>query len=232
MMKKKLRSKDSAKKGTERVKSWIYTVINPLIEALKVERTFLKEKNWTWHYHTKRLEFVLPLEQYIDSAYLPVFEDFLKTNLSLERRRKKHEDLRATLSENCQIAFGALINSQAFQEKVKTSLALYLKEDPAQHPRGAVPEEDFHKLIAQYVLNQIQELPSHYTTSRFWSRFRDEFLPFRTGTEFERLDMSGKLFENDDDRFLTALSNCRSSLVEEYGIPAAPVSYAAAGSEE
>ncbi len=232
-MKKKLQSKYAPKKGVDRAKSWIYAVINPLIDALKVDKAFLKEKNWTWRYETKRIEFILPLEQYVDSAYHPIFEDFLEANSQMERKRKKREDLRAALSENCRIAFDFLIDLQAFQDKVQSSLSAYLSEEPTrEHPRGAVPEGDFHKLIAQYVLSQIQELPDHYTTSRFWSRFRNEFLQFRTGEVFERLDASGKELEREDDRLLTALKNLRSSLVEEYDIPAAPISYMATGQEK
>jgi len=61
------RDNKKSKKGTRRIEAWIYTVITPLIEALKIEKSFLKDKNWTWRYYTKNLEFILPLEGYVDS---------------------------------------------------------------------------------------------------------------------------------------------------------------------
>jgi hypothetical protein len=225
-MKTKLKNKNAFKKGARRIEAWVYTVINPLIEALKVEKSFLNDKNWTWRYQIKSLEFILPLEKYVDSASLPNFEDFLKANPQIERKRKKHDDLRAALSEKCQIASNHLIALEPFQEKAKLSLSTYKQESPTEeYPGGAIPEKDFDKLVAQYIINSIKELPGHYTTSKFWSRFGKELLQFRTGDVFEKLDRSGEQLEKEDERFLVTLENVRSNLCEEYDIPAAPIFY-------
>jgi len=224
-MKGKLQVKDAPRKGTRRVEAWVYTVINPLIEALRVEKSFLRDKNWTWRYETKDLEFILSLERYINSSSLPNFEDFVKAKPQLARKTKNHDDLRVTLSENCQMAFDYLVAEKAFQGKVKSALTTYEKGNPAEgYPGGAVPREHFRKLIAQYIVNWIKELPSHYSSSKFWSRFGNEFFQFRTGEAFEKLDTSGEQFENEDEIFLKALENLRSNLVEKYDIPAAPIS--------
>ena len=223
-MKRKVQNKNAVKKGARRVEAWIYVVINPLIEALRIERSFLKDKNWTWRYQTRSLEFILPLEKYVDSASLPNFEDFLKANPEIERKRKKHEKLRLALSENCQIAFDYLVSLEPFQEKVKSSLSAYEQESQGEeYPGGAIPEKDFDKLVAQYIVNSIKELPSHYTTSKFWSRFVGEFIQFRTGEVFEKLDTSGDKLEKDDESFLAALEGLRSNLCEKFDIPAAPI---------
>jgi hypothetical protein len=223
-MKRKLPNKNAFKKGTRRVEAWIYTVINPLIEALKVEKSFLKEKNWTWRYQTRSLEFILPLEKYVDLASLPNFSDFLKANPQIERKRKKHEDLFVVLSENCQIAFNHLVALETFQDKVKSALTAYERENPGEgFLGGAVPGKDFDKLFAQYIVNWIKELPGHYTTAKFWSKFGGEFLQFRTHDVFDKLDASGELLEKEDERLSKTLEDLRSDLVETYDIPAAPV---------
>lgn len=216
-----MKKKTEPIKGSRRVEAWIYTVINPFIEALKIEKSFLNEKNWTWRYETKSLEFILPLENYIDSASLPNFEQFLKAYPNVERSRKKHEDLRAALSENCEVAFNNLIAVKAFHEKVRSSRSAY-----GEYPGGAVPEGDFDKLIAQYVVNRIKELPSHYTTSKFWARFGREFFEFRSGKEFEKLDISGEELAKHDERLLAKLDDLRATLSEEYDVPPAPTSTA------
>lgn len=162
-MMRKPKDKNALRKGPRRVEAWVYTVINPLIEALKVEKSFLKDKNWTWRYQTKNLEFILPVEKYVDSASLPNFEDFLKANPQIGRKMKKHDNLRTALSENCEIAFNHLVALESFQNKIKSSLSTYEKENPAwEYPGGAVPKKDFDKLIAQYIVNWIKELPHHY----------------------------------------------------------------------
>jgi len=93
------------------------------------------------------------------------------------------------------MAFDYLVAEKAFQGKVKSALTTYEKENPSEgYPGGAVPREHFSKLIAQYVVNWIKELPSHHSASKFWSRFGDEILRFRYGEVFQRLDTSGEQF--------------------------------------
>ena len=212
-----MKKRTELRQGSRRVEAWVYTVINPLIEALKIEKSFLQEKNWTWGYETKDLDFILPLERYIDSASLPNLEDFLKAYPSIGQEWKKHEDIRRALSENCLIAFNHLIVLKAFKEKVESSCSIF-----GEYPGGAVPEKDFDKLIAKYVVNQIKDLPGHYTTSTFWARFGHEFFEFRTGKELEKLDLSGKQLEEHDDHLLTKLKDLRSTLCEEHDVPPAP----------
>lgn len=226
MQKKKVQVKKRLKKGSRRIEAWIYAVINPLIEALKTEKSFLKEHNWTWRYHIKDLEFIKPLEGYMDSIALPALEDFLLANPRIERERKKHDDLRTALLKNCQIAFENLLTLNAFQQRVTSSLSDYRQKEPQKgYPGGAVPEEDFNKLIAQYVINNIKTLPEHYSSSNFWHKFANEFLAFRKGKIIEQLDASGKQLEEEDERFLRFLKNMRSILCEKYDLPPISSSY-------
>ncbi len=226
--KKSPRRKTAPQKGRERVKSWIYAVMNPLIDAIRVERGFLKEKNWTWEYHSRSLVSIHPLERYVESAHLPIFQDFFKEHSKehreMERKRKKHETLRAELSEHCRVAFDTLTDSRDFQDKVLSALAQYLRDfpEPQQHPRGAVPETDFHRLIGQYVVNNVQQLPDYYTSSRFWARYGSEFSAFRSRDIFDRVDESGKKLDAEDARLITAIETLRSRYCKEYDIPAAP----------
>lgn len=60
-----------SKKGTRRIEAWIYTVINPLIEALRIEKSFLRDKNWTWRYFTKNWNLYFHLK---DTWIQPIFQ--------------------------------------------------------------------------------------------------------------------------------------------------------------
>ncbi len=222
--KKSPRQKPAPKKRSERVKSWIYAVMNPLLDAIRVERGFLKEKNWTWQYNSKSLISILPLERYVESAHVPIFQDFFKEHREMERKRQKHETLRVELLEHCRVASDALTDSRDFQDKVSSALAQFMGEfpEPQYHPRGAVPEADFHRLIAQYVVNDVQQLPDYYSSSRFWARLGSEFAAFRRGDIFDRVDESGKKLDAEDARLITALETLRSRYIKEYDIPAAP----------
>lgn len=222
-MRKKAQAQKSLQKTTRRFEAWIYSVINPLIDALKVENSFLKDGNWTWRFQTKDLEFILPLERYVDSVSLPNFADFFKANRKVDLKREKHDELRASLAENCRIAFEYLVNWNEFKNKIRSNLSLY--KQTWGYPGGAVPEKDFDMLVAQYVVNKIVKLPEHYATSKFWESLGNEFLEFRTGEKFEKLDESGKQLEKENERLLITLENFRTDLCEKYDIPAAPVIY-------
>jgi hypothetical protein len=223
-MSKRPVTKAAPKKRTRRVEAWIYTVINPLIEALKVEKSFLDSQNWTWRYRTNSLEFIGPLESYVDSISLPNFEDFFIGNSRLEQMRKEHEELRETLSQCCHKAFTHLDKLDAFRNRVAASLSSY-RESAAENPAGAIPDSDFYKLIAQYVINNIRELPGHYTTSGFWAERGKEFLEFRTVDVFRKLDAAGKHLSERDEKLLQTLKNLRAKLSQEFDVPPAPVSY-------
>jgi hypothetical protein len=226
IIKKSSRRKTTPQKGRERVKSWIYAVMNPLIDAIRVERGFLKERNWTWEYRSKSLVSIHSLERYVESAHLPIFQDFFKEHPTMERKRKKHDTLRAELSEHCGVALTTLTDSPVFREKVSSALAKYLAGVPGaqQHPGGAISEADFPGLIAQYVLNHVQQLPTHYTSSRFWAQFGSELSALRVGDIFDRVDESGKKLEAEDARLVAAFDTRRSRYCKEYDIPAAPYS--------
>ncbi len=161
---------------------------------------------------------IRPLENYIDTPALPIFEEFFDEYPKLNRQREKHDELWAALLENCRVAFDSLLESSDFQEKVRMTLSEF-----PEYPGGAVPREDFVKLIAQYVVNNIRQLPSHYTTAHFWSRFGQEFLALRTPEAFNRLDASGHQFLEFDGKLVTTFKNFGSELRKEYDIPAAPV---------
>jgi hypothetical protein len=216
-MKKKPQTRSTSPKGTRRIEAWIYTVINPLIESLKIERTFLSEKNWTWRYIQRNLVSIEPLERYINSVHQPNFDDFFTSNPKVERMREQHDEQRAALLEHCLNAFDHLTARQDFQQKVTEKLVQY-----GDYPGGATPREDFSKLIAEYIINKTKDLPSHYTTAGFWSQFGQELLGFRTGRVFEELDVTGEELSKVDESLLTALKNLRTNLCKKYDIPPAP----------
>lgn len=67
------------KTGRERRKAWIYSVINPILEALKIESGFLARRNWTFRQHSRDLEFIRPVEAYVDYQSRPNWEDFVSS---------------------------------------------------------------------------------------------------------------------------------------------------------
>jgi len=83
---------------------------------------------------------------------------------------------------------------------------------------GPQPDHD----VAQFIVNNIRELPGHYAYHRFWSRFSDELMQFRKGSRFEEADRAGAELKRSNDSLAAELIKVRSGLAEEYDIPWAP----------
>src|SRR5438445_12433546 len=88
------------RKGSERVKAWVYSVLNPLMEALRAENTLLAKKNITWRYQTTGMEFILPTRDLIQLSARPNYDDLLRGYPSL-KPEMEHRD------EKVQVLFQA-----------------------------------------------------------------------------------------------------------------------------
>ncbi|MBI5197283.1 MAG: hypothetical protein HZA19_01610 [Nitrospirae bacterium] len=224
MMKKSARQQSPPQKGSDRVSAWIHTVINPLIEALRIEKKFLDDRNWTWRYLIGELEFIRPLKFYLDQPMWHNFDDFLRANPKFQKQIDGHDQLLDKLTKECQKASGDLVTSKSFQGKVGKLRSNY-QQGGEDYPGGKVPEKDFTKLVAQYLVNNIKELPEYYTISKFWSRFGEELLHFRTGQTFQVLNKAGEQLEKYDVVLIKKLKDLQFEFCQKYDIPAAPLPY-------
>lgn len=205
------------KPGRERVKAWVYTVINPMLRGLSLEAGFLAKDNWTFRAYSRDLEFIRPVRDFVDYQSQPNLDDFAASNPaindSLSRRDQRREHLRVA----CEIALDhVVIHSKEFEEEVTKCLKTWQSEDGGnlgQNPSSAV---------AELIVNNVKELPGHYGYHRFWSKFRDGFMRFREGPEFDSVDRAGFELKKTSDALAAELNELRSKLAEEYDIPWAP----------
>ena len=195
---KSVRNKSEHGIGKERVKAWIYAVINPLLDGLRTELHFLKDRNWTFSADRQDLQFIRPLETYVEGFTFPNFEDFMESNPKVKAAVARHDELKDVLLARCEAAFNHLINSPAFQERfascyrqVSLGSSKYLTE---------ADKERLHKAVALYIVNNRRELPVHHTDSDLWSNFGGEFLALRSGKVFQNLYRSGLELEKHNEQ--------------------------------
>src|SRR5712692_75435 len=206
------------RKGSERVKAWIYSVLNPLMEALWAENTLLSKENITWRYRTSEPEFILPTRDLIPPSARPNYDDLLRGHPGLKPEMEgRDEKVRALL----RVAYACWKDlTQYFQNVVERPLKRWTEEGNP-YPGGAVPEEEFWLLITEHLMNNAEELPYHYSSRAFWSRFRREFLAYRAGPLFSQLEKSLYELKKSNETLIETLNQTRSRLCEEYDIPAA-----------
>lgn len=215
-------SRPATRKRSERVKAWMYSVLNPLMEALRAETLSLSKKNITWRYSTDGMEFIVATRELIQPSLRPNYDDLLRgyavVKPQMEDRDKKFETLRGQAS-NC---WKQLTEYTDFRHVVGNQLKQW-RDEGNSYPGGAIPEEEFWLLIAEHILNNAAELPFYYTNRPFWSRFGQSLLALRVGQPFSQLEKSTVELKKSDETLIKFLDQSRSNLCEQYDIPAAPV---------
>jgi len=213
------------RKHSPRVEAWIYTVINPIIDSLRIERNFLEKHNWTCRYYSKKVEYINPIKAYLDYTSLPNYDDFLLANPQLKEPLERHDELLKELDSKCVRAFEYLMENEEFQNRVLDLLKKYTQNySDRDYPGGAVSQQDFSKLIAQHIINTVKELPEYHTSSFFWSLYGNSLVSeFRIHEVFTQLDRAGEELYLHDQILLKTLEGLRFELCEKYDIPAAPV---------
>jgi hypothetical protein len=211
------------RKGTERAKAWIYSVLNPLMEDLRAENTLLAKKNVTWRYQTAEMEFIRQTRDLISPSARPNYDDLLRGRPDLQPIMRDRDTKVETLNQAALACWKYLTEGAWFQSHVQQNLQMWTEEGHP-YPGGPIPKEEFWQLVAEYVLNDTQTLPYHYSSQQFWSRFRAIFIIFRATPPFSELEQAISALKKANEALIGTLDQTRSHLCEEYDIPAAPIS--------
>jgi hypothetical protein len=215
------------KSGRERRKAWIYSVINPLLEGLRIEAMFLARENWTFRRYNRELEFIRPVPILVGHASLPNLEDLANCKPDTKEVIGRREAQREKLRDACRAAFDTLAANPDFQNEVSDTLQVMESERPGETTRLVHPAVNFYEVMAELVVNK-GGVPDHAGVYPFWSRFKDEFMRFRTGAEFDNADHAGHELEKCNNSLSNELIQLRGALAEEYDIPWAPYDEASA----
>lgn len=209
------------RRGRERRKAWIYSVINPILEGLSIEAAFLAKGNWTFRRYNRDLEFIRPVPMLVGYKDRPNLEDFTGSNPRAKKEIKRRDAKREKLGDACRVAFDSLAGNPDFERKVTECFQAVEAETPGATNRFVHSAVMAHEVVAEAVVNN-GGVPDHAGFYPFWSRFRDEFLRFRVGIKFENADQAGSDLRKNNDALFSELSQLRTALAEEYDIPWAP----------
>lgn len=214
-------SKTSPKKHSPRVASWVYEVINPLIEIIPIELSFLQRSNVTFRFFNNTLEFIRTIENHLSPSARHIYRDFMKANADATKRLSNHDKLADTLKFAARSAFTALSSNPEFVSKVNHTVAEY-RSVQKEYPGGGYPEEKFLHLVAAHVVNRIESLPEHSTDFLFWAQYGKEFLKFRKGCEFDKVDKACYTLLEFNKTLIDWLQEKSYKLCTQYDISAAP----------
>ena len=218
-------------KHSQRVAAWIYTVLNPLIEAMRTETHLLEKGNLSWRCHMRRFEHIRPIGEYIDAHYLPNFEDFLADNKQFADRFKSHDDVLARAEATANRFYDILIISTIFNAQVNQSFEQYNAKVDTSHPYSPSLDsmkDDLGKYVAENLVNNVDSLPTHYTIHKFWEMFgkklreaMSDFDPYKERQSFDDLKQSIEKMRETAISLQQELESYRLRLCREFDLPAA-----------
>jgi hypothetical protein len=223
-----MRPPTQSKKQSRRVAAWIYAVINPIISSLQREQTLLETGSLTWRPHTGQSELIRAIQEYVDSNQWPNFEDFLSEypKSPIVSAFGRHDSTLTELNSVAKKLFDWMLADREFQESVDRAFIEYEEIRAQLEPQGPIlihSRAEIPKESAQYVINNVQTLPSHYTFSAFWNSTGRKLLAFRDRREFQPLHRCKDNLGEISARLKQILEVRRLNLSREFDVPAAPV---------
>lgn len=232
-MSNRVRTKKKA--GRNIVRAWFDTVINPLLAGLKIEREYLEKKNWTWRFQTGRLESVRPIQNLTGYMSADNLEQFTEFYPGIKVLMDEHDNKVDELSTACENLHRVLADSPLLLDLYRklTSPDSLAKLGPRYpYPRnevtiqdlfGSMPERMHLEFLAEYILNNTDELPGYYTPSRFWNTYRDEFMSLLNKPvirdHYKKVVEAGESLLKTTNDLIDSLKKTRSELSLEYDMP-------------
>jgi hypothetical protein len=206
--------------SSSRVASWIYDVINVLLDAFEAESGLLARGNTTWRFFNQRLEHISPATSYLTHNGRHILRDLVREHPEVAAKIRQHDQLRDQLERAATDAYRSILAKPGFRERVEDARARFLAKHANAVPTGAFAPEKHADLIAEHLVNHIKELSPQYTDSEFWKEHGREFVAFSPAdTEFERALAGLLAFDRETQQWLETMS---FELCREFDVPAAP----------
>lgn len=169
------------------------------------------------------------IQEYIDPSQWPNYQTFRAEypKSLMVRGFDRHDSDLKDLNGAAQNLSDRLTSSGEFLKAAESEVQAYERERQTAGSQTVWPPEYIRKELArfssEYVINNIQELPSHYATSDFWNFSAKKLLVFRSHPEFRPLQRASITLAGDSAKLRQMLLAFRLSTSREYDVPAAPV---------
>jgi hypothetical protein len=205
-----------------RAASWVYDVINVLIDALGVEATLLRRGDSSWRFYNEQLEHIRPLNAYLTRNAQHILRDFLLARPEVGTALMQHDDLRASLEAAATAAARASLAETDLRAKVEDARKRYLLRHPKDVPTGAFTAEKLADLVAEHLVNEVEALPANYTDAVFWKEHGLELSGVVSTPALQALRRARQALLSYDQGAIEWLKEYSYSLCQQFDIPAAP----------
>ncbi len=178
-----------------------------MASALAVEQQWATRRNWSFRCETQDFEFLWPIEKMVALPYSPNLAQLLRYRGDLKTLASEHDGALARLRTAARDAYERVMRNERFQTLAASN---------------SVPENE-RRYLAEYILNGIRDLGSHYAHYELWARERAKFLSRREDPglliEFRLLEDSGREFSDTVDALRIAVDALQVELADAYKLP-------------
>lgn len=213
---------DGTARSVHRARAWIYAALNPLEDALETERAYLKRGNPTWRFHTERLEFVRPPDEYLLRDGQRILRDLRGVYPDFGEALDRHGQCVEQLEKAAGALYRKLLDAPGFPQAVREKMHQYVSAVGTE-PWAGWGDERMIKIVAERVVNQAQALPPHYFDADFWSRYGESFRRWGEQVGYGPLRQALHDCSESTDGTLRNLDALRQEIVDTYDVPPADV---------
>jgi len=189
-----------------------------------MELSFMAQRNWTFRFKRQTLEYIAPIAEHVPAR--DNLEQFLSFFAGVKSLVGEHDHGAQRLLETCCAFHMAIVKSPGFRrvfESVEVEVPTTLGSEFSSHFGAYSAREDFAGILAEYLVNNIANLPDHYSTSRLWNTFRDRFSPVIAMPELapyrQATEAAGRGLFGIVDRLTGELKQTRSELSLKLDVP-------------
>jgi hypothetical protein len=229
------RARSNKKKyGPNIVRAWFATIFQYVLGRLESERGYLLRRNWTFRYYNRSLEYVASLDEHMPAIERANLEQFRSFFPEVNGLIEEHDNRVDELSAACASFHDAILRDGSFQQvlaRIETEAQHEFGVDFSTHFGAVSNRADFAAVLAEYLVNNLEDLPSYYATSRLWNRFRERFIPVMASHEIEsrrvETESRGRALLEIADKVIEVYKAIRFDLSADLDVPVAEPTSAA-----
>lgn len=204
-----------------RAASWLYDVVNVLWDAFEAENHFLERGNSTWRFYNEQLEFILGVGAYLGRNQQHILRDFLMNHPAFEGPLSSRDVARNELARAASVVYREAKSDPRIHDAVARAREAFLAQHPSETPTGAFRPEQHVDLVIERLINEIDQLPSHYTDAAFWAAHRHDFAWFNPPSR-PALVSARERMRATNMKLIEMFNATSVAICERYDIPAAP----------
>jgi hypothetical protein len=212
--------------GPNIVRAWFDTVFHYALRGLEIERGFLVKGNWTFRFGKQALEYLGPVDAHLPAAARENMEQFVSFFPEVSAGIETHDDCERQLEGSCRAYLEAIVEDLHFREtfkRVASKAPQAFGREFKDHFGAYREEKDYMGLLAEYLINGVETLPSHYTTAELWNRYHEQFVVAVSTPELARfrdaVQRSGEAMLQAVDELTSLLKGTRANLSLEFDVP-------------